>query len=99
MTLSELLQELGELKTVANNHYKAYKDLKLKEDELKAQLIAKLDEAGLKSAKGDKYSVSKVTKHDVVVTHEQSVLDWLKETPDVEEDAYIGLRTTQFKTG
>lgn len=98
MTLSELLQELGETKTEANAYYTAYKNMKGKEEELKTLLMAKLDEAGLKSAKGDKYSVSKVTKHDVVVTHEQSVLDWLKESPDVEEDAYIGLKTTQFKT-
>src|SRR5690606_29290920 len=71
---------------------------KEKEEQAKAQLMAMLTDTGLKSAKGEKYSASISSRSDVVVTHEQSVIEWLKTTPDVEADAYIGLKVTPFKT-
>lgn len=95
--ISELLNELGQVKTTANNHYKEYKALKEQEDGLKFKISETLKEMGLKTAKGDKYQVSLSEKHDIKVTSESNVLFWLKESPDVEADAYIGLKTTAFK--
>lgn len=97
MSISELIAKLGENKKQAANLYKSYKQLKEVEEVLKDELMLRLRENGLKSAKGEEYSASISERSDVVVTHEQSVIDWLRETPDVEEDAYIGLKTTNFK--
>lgn len=98
MTISELLQELGDVKTEGNAYYTAYKNMKGKEELLKQELMAKLDQAGLKSAKGDKYSVSKTLKHDFVLQNEHHVMEWLVSEPDVESDFYIGLKLTPLKT-
>lgn len=98
MTIAELLEELGTVKTAANAHYREYKRLKESEDAMKAELTAMLNEAGLKSAKGKKFTASMRLHTDVVINHEQSVIEWLKTTPDVEADAYIGLKVTPFKS-
>lgn len=98
MTISELIEQLGVNKTLANETYTAYKKLKDAEEALKMQLHSKLLETGLKSAKGDKYTASITEKPSIVINHEQSILDWLKESPDVEVDAYIGLKATPFKS-
>ena len=95
--LSEILEQLGELKKTRNNHYKKYKDLEEQELALKSQLTEILNSTGLKSAKGDKYMASISEKADLVVSHEQSVIDWLNETPNIETDFYIGLKKTEFK--
>lgn len=97
MDIANLISSLGELKKAQAEAYKTYKGMKEAEDSLKAQLIEQLQVVGLKSAKGDKYSVSISSRSDVVVTHEQSVIEWLKTSPDVETDAYIGLKMTPFK--
>jgi hypothetical protein len=96
--IADLLSKLGDVKTEANGHYKRFKELKESEDSLKAELLIVLQETGLKSAKGEKYSVSMAQKTDFVINHEQSVIDWLKDSPEVESDAYIGLKLTPFKT-
>jgi len=98
MDVAELIEELGAIKTASNTVYKTYKELKETEDKLKVELFAKLHDTGLKSAKGNTYTASIAEKPGVIVTHEKSVLDWLKESPDVEADAYIGLKVTPFKT-
>ena len=98
MQISELIEALGHNKQAASEAYKAYKQIKNIEAELKEELVAELEKIGLKSAKGDKFQASITDKPDIVVTHEPSVLEWLKNEPNVEEDAYIGLKTTNFKT-
>lgn len=98
MTISELIEQLGINKNLANETYTAYKKLKEAEEVLKAELYAKLTETGLKSAKGGKYTASITEKPSIVINHEQSILDWLKESPNVEADAYIGLKATPFKS-
>jgi hypothetical protein len=96
--ISNLIEEIGLSNKKANETYKLYKEQKQAVDELKQQLIAELDKAGLKSAKGKKFQASIAQKLDIEVTHERSVIDWLKSDPNVEEDAYIGLKLTPFKT-
>ena len=97
-TVSELIGHIGQNKKRQAEAYREYKDLKEIEEVWKNELMRKLQEVGLKSAKGEKYSASISSRTDIVVTHEQSVLDWIKETPNIEADAYIGLKKTEFKT-
>lgn len=98
LTVSELVSVLGEISTESKELYKQYKILKEQEDEIRFELTHKLKESGLLSAKTDAFTASIAKKPTVTVTHEQSVLDWIKETPDVESDQYIGLKLTPFKT-
>ncbi len=97
MTVSDLVNELGKLSSQNKQLYKTYKEQKENEDSLRAELVAKLEETGLKSAKTNDFMASIAQRTDIRVTHEQSVLDWLKEAPDIETDQYIGLKTTNFK--
>jgi hypothetical protein len=98
MSLSELVAALGEARTASSNAYEGYKEIKGHEDQLRYELELKLHDMGLKSAKGEDFTASIVEKPTIVVKHEQSVIDWLKNTPDVEPDRYIGLKTTEFQS-
>jgi len=95
--IAKLIEAIGELKSAQSETYKAYKEMQNAETELKTQLLDELHRIGLKSAKGEKYSAAVSSKMDIAVTHEQSVIDWLNNTPNVESDAYIGLKLTNFK--
>lgn len=97
MRISELIEAIGVNKKRQAEAYKNYKELKEIEDIWKQELQAELEKAGLKSAKGDKYLATLSERSDIVVTHEPSVIEWLKESPNVEEDAYIGLKLVNFK--
>lgn len=97
MDIANLVAALGELKAAQSEAYKAYKGMKEAEESLKAQLMEQLQSAGLKSAKGENYQATVSDKPDIQITHEQSVINWLNETPNVEADAYIGLKKTEFK--
>lgn len=97
MGIAELIEHIGKHKQQAASMYKQYKELKDEEEMLKQELMARLQEVGLKSAKGERFSASMTSRPDVVVQHEQSIINWLKESPNVEEDAYIGLKVTPFK--
>ena len=98
MTLSEILEQLGAIKLQANDLYVRYKELKEQEDHLKEQLMFTLKEVGLKSAKGQDFTASIAERTDVVVAHESTVMEWLQNEPNVEADAYIGIKTTAFKS-
>ena len=98
MTIAELLEVLGHVRSAGVDAYKGYKLIKEEEEDLKAELLEKLSEAGLKSAKGDKFQATITSRPIIEITHEQSVLNWLNETPDIESDAYIGLKKIEFKS-
>lgn len=98
MNVAELLEELGEVKFIANEFYKGYKEFKYKEDELKIELMLKLKDSGLKSAKGQAFTASITETPTVVIKHEQDVLEWLRNTPNVEADFYIGVKKPEFNT-
>jgi hypothetical protein len=98
MSLSELVTALGEARTASSNAYEAYKELKGGEDQLRYELELKLKETGLKSVKGADYNAVITETPRIVVKHEQSVIDWLRNTPDVEPDRYIGLKATEFQS-
>lgn len=97
MSISELIDHLGTLKNAGNEVYKTYKDFKQKEEEAKVQLKAMLEEAGMKSAKTDTYLASIGTRSDMEITNEQDVISWIKHEPNIEDDAYIGLKVTNAK--
>lgn len=64
---------------------------------MRFQLLEALEATGLKSAKTDDFTASIVSKPNIIVTHEESVIDWLKHQPDIEPDQYIGLKQSSFK--
>lgn len=96
--ITDLIEEIGHINRRAKDLYKEYKDLQVTLAEKKHKLELLLNDAGLRSAKTDLYTVSIRQKRDIQVTHEQSVIDWLKNEPNVEYDAYIGLKLTPFKS-
>lgn len=98
MTIAEIINELGEVKSQANNLYVAYKEYKQTEDELKQELELKLRDSGLQSAKGEKYTASISGTPRVIIKDEASVLEWLENTPNVEADFYIGVKRPEFQT-
>lgn len=97
MKVPELIDALGELSTKGKKLYTEYKQIKEQEDALRQDLMIVLQETGLRSAKTKHYSASVATRSDIEVIHEQSVLEWLRHEPNVEEDQYIGLKRTEFK--
>jgi hypothetical protein len=94
---SELLEQIGKQRRILNDMYKEYKDGMVKLSELKQELHQMLSESGLRSIKSANYGVSIVTKPKLSVQSEESVKEWLNNTPDIEPDAYIGLKLTPFK--
>jgi hypothetical protein len=97
MEIAYLVASLGELKSAQAETYKALKGMKETEEVLKQELMAKLSDNGLRSAKGEKYSASIASRSDIIVVDETAVVEWLKNEPNVEEDQYIGLKLLNFK--
>lgn len=98
MDISKMIKQLGEVKSEQKLLRQKLDVLKQVEADLKADLQAQLDTLGLKSVKGERYQASMATKSDIVVTHEPSVVEWLKQHPEVEYDAYVHLDKSAFKT-
>lgn len=96
MTIPEIMTELGRLRSEAESAYEDYRIKKMELDSLKTQLTEELKAIGLKSAKSEKYTASIVQKPTIIVTHEESVIDWLENNPDIEPDLYIGLKKSSF---
>lgn len=65
---------------------------------LRAALFQELQANQLRSAKGLDYTASIVERPSIIINHEQDVIEWLKATPDIEYDLYVGLKTTAFQT-
>jgi len=97
MELQSLIDEYGELKSKANKLYSEYKDLVVVVEEKRYELQKMLEATGLRSVKSANYGVSTVSKRNIAVTNEHLVMEWLKDTPDIEGDLYIGVKLTQFK--
>lgn len=97
-SLSELLAELGKARQDSNNAYERYKELKGIEDALRYELDVMLHEQGLKSAKGQDFTASLVETPRIVIKHEQSVIDWLREAPNIETDQYLGIKSAEFQS-
>lgn len=98
LSLSELVAALGQARAASTNAYEGYKEQKAIEDQLRYELEAKLHTDGLKSAKGADFTASITEKPTVVIKNEPAIIEWLKSTPDIESDQYIGLKTTEFKS-
>jgi hypothetical protein len=97
MDLNKRITDLGKLTDKSRKLYKEYKELKESEDNHRSALLEEMRIVGLRSAKTDKYTVSVTPRPNIQIQHEQSVIDWIKNTPDVEDDQYIGLKKTEFK--
>jgi len=97
MTIPELMSSLGKLRSESDELYETYKIKKMEADSMRFQLLEALEATGLKSAKTDDFTASIVSKPNIIVTHEASVIDWLKHQPDIESDQYIGLKQSSFK--
>lgn len=96
--VSQLVDELGQLGQTSKELYGQYKAIEEKKAEARAALAEALQVVGLRSAKTSAFTASIAVKPSIQIVHEQSVIDWLQETPDVETDQYIGLKKTEFKT-
>ncbi len=94
--ITDLLTNLGELKSQNNDLYKKYKEGKEVEDALKEDLRIALDELGTKTFKNDKFVASFRKDTNIVIEDEQALMEWLRNTPDVEADLYIGVKKTMF---
>lgn len=97
MELTNLIDLYGEQKTKANALYAEYKTLMEEVERTRRSLQIALESTGLRSAKSEKFGVSTVTKVDVFISNEHLAMEWLKDAPNIEADAYIGLKTTAFK--
>lgn len=98
LILSRLLNELGEARNDSHNAYERYKELKGIEDQVRYELEAALHGIGLRSAKGENFTASIVEKPTIVVKSEVTVIEWLKESPEIESDRYIGIKAAEFKS-
>ncbi len=94
--LAEILEQLGTIKQQGAEVYKAYKVLKDKEDSLKNDLLTVLKSTGLKSAKGDAFTASIAETPTIVIKDEAAAMEWLKNSPNVESDFYIGIKKIEF---
>jgi hypothetical protein len=97
-TINQLIDKLGELGKQSAYYYGEYKKTEETKAAVKAELIQTLQAMDLRSAKTETFTASIASKPSIQVTHEQSVIDWLNETPEIETDAYIGLKKTEFKS-
>lgn len=96
--VSALVDELGQLGQASKELYGQYKAVEEQKAEVRAALTEALQMTGLRSAKTSAFTASIAVKPSIQITHEQSVIDWLKESPNIETDQYIGLKKTEFKT-
>jgi len=97
-TIAELLKQLGEIKKDSKKAYDSYRILKQAEDALKFELLEKLYDAGLKSAKGKDFTASIVQRSEIIITDEAELREWLENTPEIESDVYIGIKKQEFDT-
>lgn len=97
-TINQLIDKLGELGKQSQYYYGEYKKTEEQKAAYKQELSAALAASGLKSAKTDTFMASIASKQAVQVVHEQSVIEWLREEPNIETDQYIGLKKTEFKS-
>jgi|FreactcultureFD7_1027221.scaffolds.fasta_scaffold00292_12 chromosome segregation ATPase len=96
MKVTELLNELGKIRSEANQLYSSYKELKDQENRLRADLVGVLDDLGLKQAKNEDYiaSISLVPK--VVIKDELSAMEWIYKNLPEQQEQYIGIKRTEF---
>lgn len=96
--LSQILEELGEVKTKIKFWGEVIAALKVRERDLKEELMENLHDSGLKSAKGEKFTASITEKPTIVIKNETALVEWLQNEPDIEADFYIGVKKDAFGT-
>lgn len=90
--LSVLADQLSDTITKNKLQYDVYKAGKDLEDALRQQVQEELISNKLKQVKTDSATISLNQKQTFYITNEVAVRDWLENTPDVEADAYIGVK-------
>lgn len=96
--MNDLLDNLSELMEQTKVYYETYKQAKEREDKARQDLKEYMQSTGLLSAKTKTVTASIASKPTIEIKHEQSVLEWLRNSPDIEEGMYIGLKATPFKS-
>jgi phage host-nuclease inhibitor protein Gam len=95
--MDELLNELSELTKQTKVYYESYQQAKMREDLKRDELKQYMLSTGILSAKTKDLTASIVSKPTIEIKHEQSVLEWLENEPNLEIDQFIGLKLTPFK--
>ena len=90
--LSVLRQEVNNIKELT------LQPLQERRDEVQANLIAKLKEAGLKSLKTDTHNFARTVKKDIRVSDEKAVMDYLEGTDNYDLFVQPKLDTAKFKS-
>lgn len=97
MTIPEYMESIGKLRSEIATEYEKLQEKRSKLEDLKNELQVELEAIGLKSAKAEDFTAAIVSKPKIIVTHKESVIDWLRTNPDVEPDQYITLDLLAFK--
>lgn len=58
-------------------------------NQVKEKVFMELQKAKLKSARTDDFTVSIAVRNSLQVTHQNTLMEWLKNEPNVEPDLYI----------
>jgi hypothetical protein len=100
MALSNLqraLYKLYKAKEAENLAWKTLDGFKQSTEAAKNEVYAELKSLGIKSAKTDDgFTAVIANRVNIAIKHEPSVIDWIRNNPDLEADVYIGLKKSAF---
>ena len=96
--MDNLLTQYADQKTMVDSATEKLADYKADLALSKAKIRSYLDELGMKSAKTDIASASIASKPKLAITNEAQVIQWLKDTPEIEEDTLLKLDRRGFDT-
>lgn len=96
--LPDLANQLNAAIAQNKLYYEVYKAGKDVENELRAQIQEELHYNELKQIKTDTTTISLSQKSSLQIMNESMVIDWLNSTPNVEADAYIGVKRANLET-
>lgn len=96
--LSDLAASLNTVIEANKLQYAVYKAGKDLEDELRHQIQEELHANQLKQIKTDDTTISLSERSSLQIMNESMVIDWLRNEPNVEVDAYIGVKRANLET-
>lgn len=96
-TIPELMEMIVQQQEISQMAYKTYQQFRDAEYAIRDQLEAQLRATGLKSAKASDGTTATIAERKGIgITHEPSVMGWLKEQPNIEGDLYLTVRKREF---
>lgn len=96
--LSDLAASLNVVITENKLQYNVYKAGKDLEDELRRQIQEELHANKLQQIKTDNTTISLTERSSLQIMNEAMVIEWLNSEPNVEADAYIGVKRANLET-